>query len=338
MLTCVLAERCLIDRTGVGQMGNVSRFRFGVGSWETTRSGLLADARRAESLGYDVFLLADHLFAWLAPMPMGVAVAENTGLRLGTHVLCTDFRHPVVMAKEAATLDVLSDGRLEPGLGAGYLSFEYQMAGIAFDSGADRFARLTETVQITDLAFAGEPFSFDGARFQIRDYTPEPLPVQRPRPPLLLGGGGPAMLAFAAEHADIVSILPAAAVAGGMRASDITLRSLQRKAAVVREKAGPRAASLEINILIFDAVITTDRRAAAARYRDELADRLGFLTVDTELTVDDLLDSPYLAFGTHQQMAEHLKSVREQTGASYIAVLPPLLESLGPVVTSLAEL
>jgi probable F420-dependent oxidoreductase len=318
-------------------MGNVRPFRFGVGSWETTRSGMLADARRAESLGYDVFLLADHLFAWLAPIPMGVAVAENTGLRVGTHVLCNDFRHPVVMAKEAATLDVLSDGRLELGLGAGYLPFEYQMAGIPFDSGADRFARLAEAVQIAGLAFAGEPFSFGGAHYQVRDYTPAPLPMQHPRPPLLLGGGGRALLAFAAEHADIVSILPAAAAAGGMRASEMTLRSLQRKAAVVREKAGPRASSLEINILIFDVVITTDRRAAAARYRNELADRLPFLTVDKELTVDDLLDSPYLAFGTHQQIAEHLKSVREQTGASYVAVLPPLLESLGPVVTALAE-
>jgi alkanesulfonate monooxygenase SsuD/methylene tetrahydromethanopterin reductase-like flavin-dependent oxidoreductase (luciferase family) len=116
----------------------------------------------------------------------------------------------------------------------------------------------------------------------------------------------------------------------------MTLRSLQRKADLVREKAGPRAASLEINILVFDAVITTDRRAAATRYRDELAGRLPFLAVDKELTVDDLLDSPYLAFGTHQQVAEHLKNVREQSGASYVAVLPPLLESLGPVVTSLA--
>ena len=312
-------------------------FRFGVGSWETTRSGLLADARRAESLGYDVFLLADHLFAWLAPIPMGVAVAEDTGLRVGTHVLSNDFRHPVVMTKEATTLDVLSDGRLELGLGAGYLPFEYQMAGIPFDSGADRFARLAETVRIADLAFAGDPFTFDGVHFQVRDHTPAPLPVQRPRPPLLLGGGGRAMLAFAAEHADIVSILPASAAAGGMRASEITLRSLQRKAAAVREKAGPRAASLEINILIFDAVITADRHAAAVRYLDELADKLPFLAVEDEITVDDLLDSPYLAFGTHQQIAEHLRSVREQTGASYIAVLPPLLENLAPVVAALTE-
>ena len=121
------------------------------------------------------------------------------------------------MAKEAATLDVLSEGRLELGLGAGYLPFEYQMAGISFDSGADRLARLIETVQIADLAFAGEAFSFDGMHFQIHDYTPAPLPVQRPRPPLLLGGGGRALLTFAAEHADIVSIMPASVATGGCK-------------------------------------------------------------------------------------------------------------------------
>jgi probable F420-dependent oxidoreductase len=319
----------------VGQVADVRAFRFGVGSWATTRPALLADAHQAESLGYDVFLLADHLFDWLAPIPMGVAVAENTSLRVGTHVLSADFRHPVVMAKEAATLDVLSEGRLELGLGAGYLPFEYKMAGISFDNGVDRLARLADTVQIVNSAFTGEPFSFAGSHFHISDYTPAPVPVQQPRPPLLLGGGGPALLTFAAQHADIVSIMPASAPSGGMRASEMTLRSLQSKAADVREKASLRDANPEINILIFDAVITTDRRTAAGHYLDELAERLPFLTVDSQLTVDDLLGSPYLAFGTHQEITEHLGLLREQTGVSYIAVLPPLLEGLGPVVTAL---
>ena len=319
------------------EMPNLRGFRFATGTWEMTRSGVLAEARKAESLGYDVFIMADHLFDQLAPIPQLMMVAENIGLRVGTYVLCNDFRHPVVMAKEAATLDVLSEGRLELGLGAGYVPLEYTMAGISFEGGAVRFERLAETAQIATLAFAGEPFSFGGTHYQVRDYTPYPRPVQRPRPPLLMGGGGRRLLTFAATQADIVSILPASAPEGGLRATQLSLRSLTQKAALVREAAGSRPGIPEINILILDAVITTDRRAAATSYLGELADRLGFLTIDGEVTVDDLLDSPYLAFGTDEQIAEHLIRVREETGASYIAVFPQLMEAFAPVVSRLAN-
>jgi len=164
-------------------MSDVQAFRFGAESFESTRAGVLADARKAESLGFDVFLTPDHLFDHLAPIATTMMVAEQAeGLRVGTYVLCNDFHHPVIMAKEAATLDVLSEGRFELGLGAGYLPVEYQMAGIAFDPGPVRLQRLTETVQIAKLAFASETFSFDGAHYQVRDYKPCPQPVQRPRP------------------------------------------------------------------------------------------------------------------------------------------------------------
>lgn len=242
------------------------------------------------------------------------------------------------MAKEAATLDVLSEGRLELGLGGGYIPVEYAMAGIPFEDGAVRFERLAETVQIASLAFAGEPFSLDGTHYQVRDYTPYPVPVQRPRPPLLVGGGGRRLLTFAAARADIVSILPASAPDGGLRATQLTLDSLKEKAALVRRAAGSRSQDLEINILIFDAVVTTDRRAAATSYLAELAERLGpAFTTDGEVTVDDLLDSPYLAFGTDEEIAEHIVRVREETGASYIGVMPHLMDAFEPVLTRLAK-
>jgi probable F420-dependent oxidoreductase len=319
-------------------MPGLRDFRFGAESFESTRSGVLADARRAESLGFDVFLTADHLFDHLAPISTAMMVADQvSGLRVGTYVLCNDFRHPVIMAKEAASLYVLSEGRFELGLGAGYLPVEYEMAGIAFDGGAVRFERLTETVKIAKLAFAGETFSFDGAHYHVRGYTPYPRPVQRPRPPVMVGGGGRRLLAFAAAEADIVSVQPASAPDGGLRATQLTLSSLKDKVALVREGAGDRAADLEINIFVFDAVITTNRRAAAASYLGELADRLPFVTVDGEVTDDDLLDSPYLAFGTGDQIAEQLLRVREETGASYIGMLAHLMTAFEPVLSRLAR-
>src|SRR5215468_11600713 len=214
-------------------MTNRQGFRFATASFEMTRAGLLAEARKAESLGYDFFFMADHLDEMMAPIAGLTMVAEHIGLRVGTYVLCNDFRNPVIMAKEAATVDVLSGGRFELGLGAGYVPAEYQMAGISFDRGGVRFERLTETVQIVKLAFAGEPFSFDGVHYQVRDYVPRPLPVQRPGPPVQLGGGGRRMLTFAAAQADIVSIVPAAAPEGGARATHLSLSSLKKKAALV---------------------------------------------------------------------------------------------------------
>jgi probable F420-dependent oxidoreductase len=318
-------------------MPGLREFRFATGSFETTRAAMLAEARKAEGLGYDVFIAADHP-GFLAPIPLLMLAAENVGMRLGTYVLCNDFRHPVVLVQEAATLDVLSGGRLELGLGAGYMLLEYQMAGIQFDTGGVRFQRLTETVQIAELAFAGETFSFSGSHYQIRDCTPCARPVQRPRPPLVLGGGGRRLLTFAAERADIISILPAAAPGGGLRASQLPLKSLKDKAALVAEAAGARAADLEINILIYDVVITRDRRAAARAYLDDLQERLGpVFTVDGEVTVDDLLDSPYLAFGTGAQIVEHLLRVREETGASYLSVFPYHMDALAPVLSRLAN-
>jgi len=301
------------------------------------RSELLSAARKCDDLGYGTFVMPDHMFDTFGIIPTLMTVADNCpGLRVGTYVLCNDFHHPVVMAKEAATLDVLSEGRLELGLGAGYIPAEYNMAGIPFERGSVRLQRLTETVHIVKMAFAGETFSFDGDHYQVRDYTPYPVPTQQPRPPLLLGGGGPGLLTLAAAEADIVSVLPAAASGGGLRGSQLGLKSLKEKVTLVREAAGDRWADLEINILIFDAVVTRDRRAAAEAYLGPLLQGGQFIP-DGEVTADDLLDSPYFAFGTDKDIAEHLVAIREETGASYVVVFPHLMEAFGPVVELLAH-
>ena len=212
------------------------------------------------------------------------------------------------------------------------------MAGIRFDSGRSRFERLTEAVQIAKLAFLGQTFSFEGKHYQVHDYTPYPPTAQQPRPPLMLGGGGRHMLSFAAAEADIVSVQPASVPGGGgLRASGLPLRSLKEKVALVREAAGTRWGDLEINILIFDAVITKDRRAAATSYLDDLRGP-GAFAMDAEVTVDDLLDSPYLLFGTEDEIAEQLVRVREETGASYFGVFPHLMDAFEPVLHQLKSI
>jgi probable F420-dependent oxidoreductase len=315
-------------------MAGAGKFRFATTSFDLTREGVLAQARLAESLGYDTFVMADHLYENLGPFPTLMIVAEQTGLRVGTCVLCNDFRHPVLVAKDAATLDVLSGGRFELGMGAGYQPPEYQMVGIAFDRGQERFDRLAEAVRIVKLALGGEAFSFDGAYYQIRDYTCYPQPAQAPLP-LMLGGGGRRLLSLAAAEADIVSVLPAAAPGGFLRATQLTLRSLADKIAVLREAAAHRWADIEIDILIFDVTVTTDRRAAATAYLADLGERLGQFTVDGEVTIEDLLDSPYLLFGTVDQITQQVQQLRELTGVSHIGVFPHCVQAFAPVMARL---
>jgi probable F420-dependent oxidoreductase len=321
------------DQAGMRMMG-ARKLRFATTSFQLTRDGVLAEAHLAESLGYDTFVVADHLYENLAPFPTLMVMAKHTGLRVGTCVLCNDFRHPLLMAKDAATLDVLSDGRFELGLGAGYQPPEYQMAGIPFDRGRERFDRLAEAVRIVKLAFAGKAFSFDGAYYQVREYTSYPKPAQS-RLPLMLGGGGRRLLSLAAAEADIVSVLPAAGPGGLLRATQLTTDSLREKIAVLRAAAPDRWTELEVNILIFDVTVTTDRRAAAAEYLAELDERLGQFTIDGPVTVDDLLDSPCLLFGTVNQITEQLQLLREVTGVSYLGVFPHCVKAFAPIMDRL---
>ncbi len=313
-------------------------FRFGTTSWSTSLSDVLEEVRKAEGLGFGTFGYPDHFFAPLSTIPLLMMVADNfPGLRVGTCVLCNDFRHPLVMARDAATLDVLSDGRLELGLGAGYVPSEYVMAGLAFDPGRVRFGRLAEAVQIAKMAFAGETFSFKGEHYQVHDWTPSPVPVQRPGPPLLLGGGGRRLLSLAAAEADMVNVLPASAHAGMLRASQIGFQPFKEKVDFVRQAADAREADLEIQVLVFDGALSTDRRAAAEAFLGQSSERLQQFVFDAEVTVDDLLGSPYFAFGTVEEVTERLLSLREETGASYFVVFPHLMDMFGQVIDRLAN-
>lgn len=299
-------------------------------------TNLLRLARRCEALGYDTFLVPDHLPDQLAPLPALAGIAAATErIRLGTGVLANDFRHPVLLAKEAATVDILSGGRLELGIGAGWMRPEFEAAGIGFGSAPERIARLEEAVRVVTGLWSGQSLTMHGQHYQVTDLATAPVPVQRPRPPVLIGGGGLRVLDVAARHADIVSVGVRATPAGRLRASDLPLRATVRRVEHVRRCAGQRARTPELNWPISSVLITDDRRATAQGVLDLFAAGHPDVELDAELTVDDVLDSPYLAIGTPAQIAEQLVKIRDVTGMSYPSVFPTHADAFAPVVALL---
>ena len=296
-------------------------------------------ARKAEDLGFSTLFMPDHLIDQLSPVPALACAAEATStLRIGTHVLGNDFRHPVFVAKEAATLDLLSDGRLELGVGAGWLEADYVAAGMSFARPGVRIERLAESVRILKCAFSGEQFSHHGRHFDVTDYRAYPLPVQRPHPPLLMGGGGRRMLELAAHEADIVSINPNLAGGRYPQTSDPdarrwTIAGEGRGTAATRERvewvleaAGSRANSIELSC--FARAKKTSRRADAVR-------RMGWAV---GMAVEEILDSPHYLIGTPSQIAETLVRRRDQLGISYIVLGQSSLDDFGPVIEKVSGL
>ena len=305
-------------------------FRFGVVSHNISSSleALVARARLAEQLGYSAFLVPDHLndqfdtslaLAWIAQ-------ATST-LRIGSLVFANDFRHPALLAKAAATLDVLSQGRFELGLGAGWMQSEYEQIGLAFDSPGARIERMVEALQIIKRLFSGEAVTFSGAYYQIAGMRGHPSPIQRPYPPILLGGSGRRILSVAAREANIVNIIPRGMVAPGgaqgIDLSDADPASLAQKVTWIREAAGDRFQSLELNLFILDMALNE-------REIDRLAQRFA-------LSREQILKSPHLLIGTVDQIVERLREIRAEYGVSYLVLFDEYMEQFAPVVAQLAD-
>ncbi len=305
-------------------------FRFGVQiSQAESRTQWQEKARRAEALGYDILLIPDHLGGQLAIGPaLAAAAAATTTLRIGTLVLQNDLRHPALVAKDAATLDLLSDGRFELGIGTGG-SFppDFEWTGIPFDPPGTRVGRLAESLQVIKAMFGADPVTFAGTYYTITGYEALPKPVQQPHPPILVGGGGPRMLSLAAREADIVGILPTMlAVGGQFRMDQCTAEAVAGQVEFIRQVAGSRFRELELNVLIQRLIVTDDPRQASEELSREW----------TPLTPEQVLDSPYLLIGTHDEIAERLRERREQLGISYAVVFERDLDAFAPVVTQLA--
>ncbi len=302
-------------------------FRFGlVATGATSAAAWREKAQCAESIGYDILLVPDHIGAgrvgW-APALMAAA-AVTSRLRIGTFVLDNDFRHPAFVAQDSATLDLLSDGRFELGIGAGWMLEDYTRTGIPWDAPKIRAERMEEAVAIILPLLEGKSVTFAGTHYTIDDLTPDVRPAQIPRPPLMIGAGGPRMLAFAARHADIVSVVFTSKREGGL-ILDIDAATVAGKIQRVRKAAGDRVGDVEINILLQGVHATNDRQAVAEQ-----------LSSDWKTSAAALLDSPYLLFGTVDEIEETLRERRENLGISYIAVFDRHWEALNPVVERLA--
>ncbi len=302
-------------------------FRFGVTA-PTVLSGpaWVERARRIEQLGYSIVHVPDHFRDQLAPVPaLTAAVMATTRLRVGSLVFSNDFRHPVVLAKEAATLDALSGGRFELGLGSGWLREEYDQAGISFDAPGTRIERLAEAVAIVKGLLAGERVTLSGRHYAIAGLEGRPRPIQRPHPPILIGGGGQRTLSLAAREASIVGLVPRARRdGGGLDRADFGEAALSQKVEWVRAAAADRFEALELHALI-QAVVVSDRRTAAK----QLASRF---SVPSEL----LLESPYVLVGAVDEICETVRQRRERYGISYLTVFDRDLEAFAPVVARLA--
>ena len=304
------------------------QFRFAVQKHQSPDGpSFIEAAKRIEELGYDTLQVMDHFGEQLAPVPaMTAAAAVTSRLRVGSLVLDNDYRHPLVLAKELATLDLLSEGRLEVGIGAGWMASDYEESGIPYDRAGVRVDRLEEALAILKGLWSNGPLTHEGTHYRITAHNGTPTPIQRPHPPILIGGGGPRVLSIAAREADIVGINPnmkAGVMSSG--AADATAEAVDRKVAIVREAAGDRFNQLELHVMSFGVMVTDDRAGGT----EMLAGVLG-------LTPEDLHASPYTLIGNPQEIADDLRSYRERWGISYFSVMADTMEAFAPVVAELA--
>jgi probable F420-dependent oxidoreductase len=311
-------------------MPHARRVRFGVQCSTAASSAAWADlAREAEDLGYSTLFVPDHFGEQLSPGPALVAAADATrDLRVGTLVLDNDYKHPVVTAKEMASIDLLSDGRLELGIGAGWLADDYDKSGIPMDAAGVRVDRLEEAVAILKGLFAPGPFSFSGKHYLVTDLDGMPKPRQDPHPPFLIGGGGPRVLALAGREADIVGINPA--IRSGRvdadAARDGSAEVTDQKVEWVRAAAGDRYDEIELNMLIFLCSVTDDRAGTLAN----VAPLFG-------LSPEGLEAYPHAWVGSVDQIAEDLEAGRQRWDVSYLVVQGvDNMRSMAPVVARLA--
>jgi probable F420-dependent oxidoreductase len=304
-------------------------FRFGV---QVSQVGSASEwrhkARKLEDLGYSTLFMPDHFGQELAPLPaIAMAAAHTTTLRVGSLVFDNDYKHPAILAKEAATIDLLCDGRFEFGLGAGWMRTDYDQLGLPYDPPAVRVDRFEEALHIVKQCFTGEQFTYHGEHYRITDYASWPKPVQQPGPPLLIGGGGKRVLSIAAREADIVGINPnlRAGEIGLEAAKDSLREQTDLKVKWIREAAGARIDDLEIQMRFFITSVRPDRMALA----EALAPSFG-------VSPEEALESGSALVGTVEEISEQLHQRREKWGLSYVVVGDENVDEFAPVVARLA--
>ena len=302
-------------------------FRFGVQlARASSGEGWAQAARRAESLGYDVLAMPDHLGNQLSPVAaLSAAAAATTRLRICTFVFANDYRHPLILAREAATLDLLSGGRFEMGMGAGWMAEDYRRLGMSYDPGPQRVDRLEEAIPLVKRLLTGEIVTHDGSHYHLAGARTGVETVQKPRPPLAIGAGGPRMLRLAGREADIVGLVPGFGGQGRMRVLQATETATASKVAIVREAAGDRFDRIELNLWLGDAGIVGSGNSlfasatAAARWIPAAVAR-----------------SPYVMYGTLGALRERLLRRRDRLAISYYTIPGRAMEEMAPIVEALA--
>lgn len=287
--------------------------------------------RRIEDLGFSTVALSDHVTGgWqMEPVVALTAAAEATSsLRLLTLVLCNEFRHPVVLHKSMAMLDVLSTGRVEIGLGAGWLEEDFKRTGMHLDPAGIRIDRLGESLNVLKLLFANDPANFAGRHYTLRELDGLPKPVQRPHPPLLVGGGGPRMLRLAAQEADIVAVHPRlrAGALGPDAAADLSHLRVEEKIRLVHEGLSLAGRVIEDVEIQFNVYLTEVDSGAPSQ-----STFAQHLRADPEI----FASSPAVLTGSVDRCVDLLVERREQFGISYIN-LGSDIESVAPIVARLA--
>ncbi len=304
-------------------------FRFAVhtGGGSDPAADWAAFVRRADELGYAAIYLIDHLGHQLAPIAaLATAAAISPRLRIGSYVFANDFRHPLVLAREAATLDRLSDGRLELGLGAGWMRADYRKLGLAYDAPGRRIDRLAEALVIVKRLLRGETVTHHGEHYRLEAAHVGAEPVQRPHPPIMVGGGGPRLLRLAAREAQIVGLAPQMSVAGRPMVRAIGDDAVAERIEIVRRAAGDRFETLELNAFVADGGVAGGGRSVAASLA-ALLKAAGPAALG---------GSPYLLYGSLAQLRDSLLRRRERTGISSYGIPARRMEEFAPLVAELS--
>ncbi len=327
-------------------MSKPKPFRFSLQSFNTqSPQSWRTLIAKTEDLGYSTFFLADHFLSpgpalegtyhppqMLAAVPaIAMALEQTSTLRVGCRVFCNDYRQPIILAKEAATMDYLSGGRLEFGIGAGWIRSEYEAVDLPFEDFSKRFSRLAETVRAYKAFMAGEPLDIQGEHINWSGFSGTPAPAQAPHPPLMIGGGSKKILTFAGREADIVSLnfnnragmLGPDGMTSGMAAA--TAKKIQW----IKAGAQERFDAIELEIGAYNTIVTDQQAATAAAIGEALG-----------MGGEDILSHPHCLIGSIDYICEELQRRREIYGISYIAVLDDgennMVETFAPVVQRLA--
>lgn len=322
-------------------MARKRSFRFGVSASAppSTAAAWLDLARKAEELGYSTLLVADHMSRESAPLiASAAALTATTRLRVGTQVLANPFRNPAVLAKEIATLDMLSDGRFEPGFGAGwpYSSptgrSDSDQTGIDMGSAGERVARLAETVQIVKrFCSSDEPFDFEGKHHRLKGVIPSPRAVQRPHPPIMVAGAGPKMMRLAATEADIVNIAPRPPIVGPTSRGSMGFgMTMADEVALIKEAAGDRYDDLEL------CVFSNNPPAKNPSVTDDPDPLIEKLAGDLNTTREATLAMPATLIGSVGSLIERIQEDRERYDVSYRIIPAYAMDEFAPIVEALA--